>query len=103
MARCRSRFVVPVILFEGKVKKISIVLRQLKNILMFLSQLCMKPIISTSVLFLQHICRSATISGGAEIYGRSGLDFLLGAEPQQQMEPAPEPTRYAKLPYTTGQ
>lgn len=41
-ARCRSRFVVPVILFEGK-----------------------------------NICRSATLSGGAEIYGRSGYDFLF--------------------------
>jgi len=42
IARCRSRFVVPVILFEGK-----------------------------------NICRSATLSGGAEIYGRSGYDFLF--------------------------
>ena len=49
----------------------------------------------TTLLFFKHICRSATISGGAEIYGRSGLDFLLGAEAQRQMEPAPEPTRFA--------
>ncbi|XP_046355446.1 myotubularin-related protein 14-like isoform X1 [Haliotis rufescens] len=41
-ARCRSRFVVPVILFEGK-----------------------------------HICRSATLSSGAEMYGRSGFDFFF--------------------------
>ena len=41
-ARCRARFAVPVILYEGK-----------------------------------HICRSATISGGAEIYGRSGFDFFF--------------------------
>lgn len=41
-ARCRSRFVVPVILFEGK-----------------------------------NICRSATLSGGPEIYGRSGYDLLF--------------------------
>ncbi|KAI0237240.1 Myotubularin-related protein 14 [Lamellibrachia satsuma] len=41
-ARCRARFSIPVILFEGK-----------------------------------HICRSATISGGAEIYGRSGIDFFF--------------------------
>lgn len=25
----------------------------------------------------RHICRSATLSGGPEIYGRSGLDFLF--------------------------
>lgn len=25
----------------------------------------------------KYICRSATLSGGAEIYGRSGLDYLL--------------------------
>lgn len=42
VARCRARFPVPVILFEGK-----------------------------------YICRSATISGGPEIYGRSGLDLLF--------------------------
>lgn len=41
-ARCRSRFVVPVILFEGK-----------------------------------HICRSGTLSSGAEMYSRTGLDFLF--------------------------
>ncbi|KAI8511350.1 Myotubularin- protein 14 [Branchiostoma belcheri] len=42
LARCRSRFVVPVMLYEGK-----------------------------------HICRSATLASGAEVYGRSGLDFLF--------------------------
>ncbi len=26
---------------------------------------------------LQHICRGATISGGVEIYGRSGFDFFF--------------------------
>ncbi|XP_071810150.1 phosphatidylinositol-3,5-bisphosphate 3-phosphatase MTMR14-like isoform X1 [Asterias amurensis] len=41
-ARCRQRFVVPIILYEGK-----------------------------------HICRSATLSGGPEIYGRSGLDYFF--------------------------
>ncbi|XP_072027148.1 phosphatidylinositol-3,5-bisphosphate 3-phosphatase MTMR14-like isoform X2 [Amphiura filiformis] len=41
-ARCRERFVVPVILYDGK-----------------------------------HICRSATLSGGPEIYGRSGLDYFF--------------------------
>ncbi|XP_045166694.2 myotubularin-related protein 14-like [Mercenaria mercenaria] len=41
-ARCRSRFVIPVILFEGK-----------------------------------HVCRSATVSSGAEMYSRSGLDFIF--------------------------
>lgn len=42
LARCRGRFVVPVILFDGK-----------------------------------HICRSATLAGGAEIYGRSGLHYIF--------------------------
>ncbi|KAK3605820.1 hypothetical protein CHS0354_002452 [Potamilus streckersoni] len=41
-ARCRSRFVVPVMMYEGR-----------------------------------HICRSATLAGGAEMYGRSGIDFLF--------------------------
>ncbi|KAK6176875.1 hypothetical protein SNE40_015090 [Patella caerulea] len=43
-ARCRSRFVVPVILYEGK-----------------------------------HICRSATLSSGPEMYGRTGFDFLFSS------------------------
>ncbi|XP_034241404.1 myotubularin-related protein 14 isoform X1 [Thrips palmi] len=42
LARCRARFPLPVILYQGK-----------------------------------HICRSATLSGGPEIYGRSGLDYLF--------------------------
>ncbi|CAH1782584.1 unnamed protein product [Owenia fusiformis] len=41
-ARCRARFVVPVILINGK-----------------------------------HICRSATLSGGAELYGRTSFDFFF--------------------------
>ncbi|XP_052780309.1 myotubularin-related protein 14-like isoform X2 [Mya arenaria] len=54
-ARCRSRFVVPVILFEGK-----------------------------------HVCRSATLSSGAEMYSRSGLDFFLTGNEQtsQKLKPA---------------
>ncbi|KAH6922771.1 hypothetical protein HPB50_018984 [Hyalomma asiaticum] len=46
IARCRTRFPVPVILYEGK-----------------------------------HICRSATLAGGAEIYSRSGFDFLFSGLP----------------------
>lgn len=42
VARCRARFPVPVILFDGK-----------------------------------YVCRSATLSGGPEIYGRSGFDLLF--------------------------
>ncbi len=42
VARCRARFPIPVILYNGK-----------------------------------YICRSATLSGGPEIYGRSGLDYLF--------------------------
>ncbi|XP_043479480.1 myotubularin-related protein 14 [Leptopilina heterotoma] len=41
-ARCRSRFPLPVILYNGR-----------------------------------YICRSSTLSGGPEIYGRSGLDYLF--------------------------
>lgn len=48
MARCRSRFVVPVIMYEGK-----------------------------------HVCRSATLSGGVEMYGRSGLNFLFRGDMQK--------------------
>lgn len=44
VARCRARFPVPVILWDGK-----------------------------------YVCRSATLSGGPEIYGRSGFDFLFPA------------------------
>ncbi|BFZ10885.1 hypothetical protein BsWGS_13924 [Bradybaena similaris] len=44
-ARCRSRFVVPVILYQGK-----------------------------------HICRSATLSGAAEMFGRSTTDYLLSTQ-----------------------
>ena len=39
----------------------------------------------------KHICRSATISGGVEIYGRSGFDFFFtGGEniPDGQGNPA---------------
>ncbi|XP_021341193.1 myotubularin-related protein 14-like [Mizuhopecten yessoensis] len=51
-ARCRSRFAVPVILYEGK-----------------------------------HVCRSATLSGGAEMYGRQGLDFLFSGPPGSEASP----------------
>ena len=37
----------------------------------------------------QHICRSATLSGGAELYGKTGLDFILGLE-SQTTEPVTE-------------
>ncbi|XP_027629051.1 myotubularin-related protein 14 isoform X1 [Tupaia chinensis] len=42
MARCRGRFVCPVILFKGK-----------------------------------HICRSATLAGWGELYGRSGYNYIF--------------------------
>ncbi|XP_012937389.1 myotubularin-related protein 14 [Aplysia californica] len=44
-ARCRSRFVIPVIFYQGK-----------------------------------HICRSATLSGAAEMFGRSTTDYLLSSQ-----------------------
>ena len=34
-------------------------------------------IYNVTCVSLQHICRGATISGGAEIYGRSSLDFFF--------------------------
>ena len=49
VARCRARFPVPVILFDGK-----------------------------------YVCRSATLSGGPEIYGRSGFDLLFPAANEEE-------------------
>ncbi|CAC5381659.1 MTMR14 [Mytilus coruscus] len=54
-ARCRSRFAVPVIMYEGK-----------------------------------HVCRSATLASGAEMYGRSGLDFLFSG-PEASLGPMSSP------------
>ena len=51
VARCRARFPVPVILWDGK-----------------------------------YVCRSATLSGGPEIYGRSGFDLLFPAAASTQPE-----------------
>lgn len=56
-ARCRGRFVAPVILYEGK-----------------------------------HICRSATLSGGAEIYGRRMYGMLVSSEEEPQVDSAPSTT-----------
>ena len=59
VARCRARFPVPVILWDGK-----------------------------------YVCRSATLSGGPEIYGRSGFDLLFPSaneEGQQSPDPVSEP------------
>lgn len=55
LARCRARFPLPVILYQGK-----------------------------------HICRSATLSGGPEIYGRSGLDYLFSGSDTQSDEKEPK-------------
>ena len=64
-ARCRSRFVMPVILFENKV-----------------CTLVHDYIIHTGIhLFfceLQNVCRSATLSTMAEMYGRAGMDWFTG-------------------------
>lgn len=35
------------------------------------------PTLICYIILMQHICRGATISGGAEIYGRSSLDFFF--------------------------
>ncbi|GFS06040.1 myotubularin-related protein 14 [Elysia marginata] len=50
-SRCRSRFVMPVILFEGK-----------------------------------HVCRSATLSGAAEMFGRSTKDYILSRRFHNSLE-----------------
>ncbi|CAB3381862.1 Hypothetical predicted protein [Cloeon dipterum] len=52
IARCRSRFPVPVILFRGK-----------------------------------HICRSSTLSGGPELYGRCGFNFLFSSSGNNSPSP----------------
>lgn len=49
-SRCRSRFVMPVILYEGK-----------------------------------HVCRSATLSGAAEMFGRSTKDYILSRQAAKDM------------------
>lgn len=54
VARCRARFPVPVILFDGK-----------------------------------YVCRSATLSGGPEIYGRSGFDLLFPAANEEEADDVP--------------
>lgn len=64
-ARCRSRFPLPVILFNGK-----------------------------------YVCRSATLSGGPEVYGRAGLDYIFSGgekdlysvhERMKQLDVTPQP------------
>lgn len=59
IARCRSRFALPVILYKGR-----------------------------------YICRSATLSSGAEIYGRSGMDYLFsGSETSSSLQEDKHETR----------
>ncbi|KAG1664105.1 Myotubularin-related protein 14 [Nymphon striatum] len=60
-ARCRARFPIPVILFEGK-----------------------------------SICRSGTLSGGPEIYGRSGYDFFFSGSENQTEEPLVDDNRLSE-------
>lgn len=55
LARCRARFPLPVILYNGK-----------------------------------YVCRSATLSGGPEIYGRSGLEYFAYAAEATLPEPGGE-------------
>lgn len=55
LARCRARFPLPVILYDGK-----------------------------------YICRSATLSGGPEIYGRSGYEYFAYAAEAMPPEPGDE-------------
>ena len=64
-ARCRSRFVMPVILFENKVCSL------------FHDYICTHR--NTFVFCeLQNVCRSATLSTMAEMYGRAGMDWFTG-------------------------
>ncbi|KAJ1525944.1 hypothetical protein ONE63_009130 [Megalurothrips usitatus] len=68
LARCRARFPLPVILYQGK-----------------------------------HICRSATLSGGPEIYGRSGLDYLFsGSDTQSEEKESKEDEEVDERPPTSG-
>ena len=70
-ARCRSRFVVPVILYENKVgvcggggEGRGGEGRGGEGLLYL-------------VLCMQNVCRSSTLSSMAELYGRSGFDWIL--------------------------
>uniref|UniRef100_A0A8K9Y5Q8 Myotubularin related protein 14 n=1 Tax=Oncorhynchus mykiss TaxID=8022 RepID=A0A8K9Y5Q8_ONCMY len=51
MARCRGRFVCPVILYNGK-----------------------------------HICRSSTLAGWGELYGRTGYNYIFSGETESEPE-----------------
>lgn len=66
-ARCRERFVMPVILCDGK-----------------------------------HICRSATLSGGPEIYGRSGFNYLFSGGESAELDDEETMTSLSRSPSTSS-
>lgn len=66
-ARCRERFVMPVILCDGK-----------------------------------HICRSSTLSGGPEIYGRSGFNYLFSGGESAEPEDEETMTSLSRSPSTSN-
>ncbi|XP_063953447.1 myotubularin-related protein 14-like isoform X3 [Lytechinus pictus] len=66
-ARCRERFVMPVILCDGK-----------------------------------HICRSATLSGGPEIYGRSGFNYFFSGGESAEPEDEETFTSLSRSPSTSS-
>ncbi|KAM8867137.1 phosphatidylinositol-3,5-bisphosphate 3-phosphatase MTMR14 [Synchiropus picturatus] len=55
LARCRGRFVCPVILYKGK-----------------------------------HICRSSTLAGWGELYGRTGYNYIFSGKNEQTWAPSQE-------------
>ena len=58
LARCRQRFVVPVIFLGNKVT------------------IFQSLIIKYIVVLMQYICRSATLASTAEIIGRTGMEWI---------------------------
>ncbi|KAI3370490.1 hypothetical protein L3Q82_025251 [Scortum barcoo] len=78
LARCRGRFVCPVILYNGKV-----LLLGCKNAssLDFYSAFSLNKLTSIKTLLLspslQHICRSSTLAGWGELYGRTGYNYIF--------------------------
>ena len=69
-ARCRARFPLPVILYRGKhICRWELVLIVLKSSFYICS--------TYDVLCVHPLYRSSTLSGGPEIYGRSGFDYLF--------------------------
>ena len=59
LARCRQRFVVPAIFLGNKVSFAPVTNNEMNML-----------------LFIQYICRSATLASTAEILGRTGMEWI---------------------------